>query len=983
MSSATRMLRPYVRLHWPALFGSGAMAVVLALAELAAPWPLKIVLDHIILGHEGAFELGGEELTLLGAAAGLVLAIAFVSALGENLSKLWLQRAGERISHEMRTNVYDHLQRLSLRFHEQRQTGDLVTRVTGDANSVGDMFATSLGNLVQAGVLLVGMLVVTLVLDPVLALVWLAVVPFLGVTAFRFRAKIKATAKRQRAQEGAIASLANEALSAVAVVKVFGSERYERERVEERSEERMQIGMEASRLQAHFNSLIGLLSAFGTAAVVVLGVFRVAAGAITPGDLIVFASYARKVDSPLRHIAREAARIAKSMARAERIGEILAADEVLPEGPHAYAGPRARGEIVFENVSFGYTRAREALEGVTLRIPAGSRVALIGPSGAGKSTLGALAARLYDPTSGRVLLDGRDLRDCSLDWLRSQVGLLLQDTALFTGTVEDNIAYGAEVDPEAVSAAARAAAADDFVSLLPDGYGTELGPRGVGLSGGQRQRIGIARTLLRNPPILLLDEPTTALDAKAEAELLEGLERLMRGRTTILVTHSLDLARRADRVVVLEGGRIVAEGPPEEVLADRAGAERRGRFGRGRPSVPADPRLPQLNRLLEPEAMLPVLKRSLGRDTRVEGLRVARVLYKPGRRVAVHFRGLVDGEPHDAVASADTKGEAAAELPLHLDAARQVNGRSPARVPIAYDADVDALLTWLPFDAGLPALCEPPERLRDRLRVGGISVSARVDDIELLGYKPRTRAVFRLGDHVLKAYRKERQFRSALNGLIASSGFRSVEAPRYEACCPELRLTVQPAVDGSLPETPTEVAREAGALVRRLQRERVNPPRAAGPAAFLHEAERRTALVRAVVPELRAKLDQVLARLRRELPPEEDLLPAHGDFHVNQLLRVGGRLVVVDFDGMCLAPRAVDLATFLADVVRGRGRDLATIENVAEPLLVGYGRRPPALDWYLAAMILTRAPHPFHRLVPGWPDRVAETVAVAEEVLAR
>ncbi len=325
MTSATQLLRPYVRKEWRALSGAGVLAVFAALADLARPWPLAFVLDYIVLGHTGAFALETRELLILAAIGGLVLAIALVSALSENFSSLWLQRAGERISHEMRVNVYDRLQRLSLRFHERRQKGDLVTRVTGDANAVGDMFATSLGTLVQATVLLVGMLVVTFILDPLLALAWLAVVPFLALVVFTFRVRIRTAARHQRAEEGAIASVANEALSAMAVVKAYGSERFELERVQERSEKRMHLGIEASRLQANFNTYVGILSAVGTAAVLVLGVFRVAAGAISPGDLVIFVSYAKKADSPLRHIARESVRIARSMARAERIAEILAA----------------------------------------------------------------------------------------------------------------------------------------------------------------------------------------------------------------------------------------------------------------------------------------------------------------------------------------------------------------------------------------------------------------------------------------------------------------------------------------------------------------------------------------------------------------------------------------------------------------------------------------------------------------------------------
>jgi ATP-binding cassette subfamily B protein len=986
VTSATQMLRPYVRKQWRTLGGAGLAAIVLAVADLAKPWPLKLVIDEIIVGHQGAFELGRTELFVLAAIAGLVLGIALVQAFADNVSKLFMQRAAERISHEMRVSIYDHLQRLSLGFHQRRQKGDLVNRVTGDANVVGEMFAGSLANLVQAGVLLVGMLVVAVILDPLLALVWLATVPFFAVVAFSFRARIRAAARRQRAEEGAIASAATEALSAMAVVKAFGSERFERERVEERSEKRMQIGIEASRLQAQFNSLIGVLSAVGTAAVIVLGVFRVAAGAITPGDLIVFASYARKVDSPLRHLAREAAQIAKSMARAERIAEILSADEVLKERAGAYEGGRAAGEIVFDKVSFAYDPTRPVFAELSLRVEAGSRVAVVGASGAGKSSLGALIARLYDPAEGRVLIDGRDVRDCSHAWLRRQVGVLLQDTVLFTGSVAENIAYGSEADHTAIVAVAGMAAADGFVSRLPEGYETKLGPQGAGLSGGQRQRIGIARTLLRDPPILLLDEPTTALDVEAEARLLEGLERLMRGRTTILITHSLELARTADRVVVLEAGRIVAEGPPEEILSD--GVPDRGAPRHGpdqRPALPpADPALPQLHLLLDTEAMAAVLARSLGAAS-VEEVRLARVLYKPRRKVAVHFRALVDGHPHDAVARAAPNGKLAAELPRYLEtigATCGLNGRSPASIPVAYDEELDALVTWLPFDAALPALVEPPARLADRLLEAGVRVPPGGDEPRLLGYKPGARAVIRLGDHVLKAYGSEKRHQRAVHGLVAASALRSVRTARYEACLRELRLTVQSAVDGVVPEAALDAAGEAGGLARRLHETKLGRLSERTPEAILAAAARRAELVSAVVPELADRVDALVAWLAETIPDPGALVLSHGDLHVDQLLRVGTDLALVDFDELCLAPPALDLGTYIADVARGRSGDLAAIDAVRDPLLEGYGGRPAALEWHVAAVMLTRAAHPFEHFVPGWGRRVGGMVGAAEAVLA-
>jgi ABC-type multidrug transport system fused ATPase/permease subunit len=370
-----------------------------------------------------------------------------------------------------------------------------------------------------------------------------------------FRRRVRERARAQRHHEGDLASVANETLSAMQVVKAFGAEQAEAERIRDKSERRMGVGVEVARLQARFDGTVGVLRAFATALVTVFGVLRVSKGELSAGDLIVFVSYTRKASSPMRSFAREASKLTAALARADRIAELLTTDDVLTDG--TYRGPRARGELALRDVRFAYPGERPALDGVNLRIPAGRRLAVTGASGAGKSTLSALVARFYDPTEGRVTLDGRDLKDCSLDWLREQVAIVLQDTVLFSGTVRENIAYGSDASDEEVVAVAKAAAAHEFIRALPDGYDTELGPQGTGLSGGQRQRIGIARTLLRNPPVIILDEPTTALDADSEDLVLEGLDRLMRGRTCLLITHSPRLARTADQIIELDRGRIV------------------------------------------------------------------------------------------------------------------------------------------------------------------------------------------------------------------------------------------------------------------------------------------------------------------------------------------------------------------------------------------------------------------------------------------
>lgn len=553
MSSGAQVLRPYVLRQWRALAGASAGTAVLALAELAKPWPIALIVDHVIADREAPFT---PDLTLLLGIGAMILAIAVAESASTYFTGLWLQSAGERIAHQLRVAIYDHLQRLSLAYHQRTPKGDLLTRVTEDVNDMGELFSDTLGEMLQSALLALGMTVVLLVIDPVLALLSLVTAPLLVIISFVFRRKVRDRARRQRRHEGDLASIANEALSAMTVVKAFGAERQEADRVRTRSEQRMGVGVEVARLQARFDGTVGVIRALATALVTVVGVFRVAKGELSVGDLIIFVSYTRKASSPMRSFAREAAKLTAALARADRIAEVLTEDDVIEDRPHAYHGGRARGEIELEDVSFRYAHERPALQDVSIKLHAGQRLALTGPSGAGKSTLAALVARFYDPTSGRVLIDGRDARDCAQAWLRDQIAVVLQDTVLFTGSVRENIAYGADASDAAIVEAAKAAAAHDFIQRLPDGYDTQLGPQGTGLSGGQRQRLGIARTLLRNPPIIILDEPTTALDQDAENQVMDGLDRLMRGRTCILITHSARLASTADQILELDHGRI-------------------------------------------------------------------------------------------------------------------------------------------------------------------------------------------------------------------------------------------------------------------------------------------------------------------------------------------------------------------------------------------------------------------------------------------
>jgi len=981
------LLRPFLKRQWPALAISGVGSIAVAAAELARPFPLKLILDHVLRTHPGGrFELTSPDITYVAWVSVLVVGISLVDGVASYLSDVRLQRAGEAIVHDLRVAVYEHLQRLSLRFHQREATGDLVTRVTGDVNAVGDVFAESLGTITASVLLLIGMVIVSLRIDPVLALVAFSVAPPLVQLTRAFRRRIKSTARVQRTNEGRIAGLATESLGAMREVKALGTESYERDRLARRSEKVKQAGIRAATLEGRFTGLIDVMGAIGSALVLGVGVFRVASGALSAGDLVVMNSYARRLYRPLRDIARQANRVSRGMARGDRIAEVLAADVILPDPPHGYRGPQARGEVAFVDVRFGYEPDRLALDGVSLRIAAGERVAVVGRSGAGKSTLAALLARFYDPVEGRVLIDGRDARKCSLEWLRRQVGLVLQDSVLFTGTVAENIAYGCPANTVQILSAAKAADAHAFITELPEGYDTVLGAGGISLSGGQRQRVAMARTLLRDPPILILDEPTAGLDAETEAEVMRGLDVLMRGRTVLTITHSMALARTADRVIVMANGQVVQEGTPGD-LGDVEGefsalAARQGLFGAeaaSRSPLPVDPGLPRLPVLCDPGAMAAVLRRSLPPDAPWPDVRVHCLRYKPATNLVVHYDVGLGARWHHAVAmiAAGSSLSRRAGRPANQALAAQVDGRSPAAHPLHHDAGVDALIQWLPLDLSLPGLAVPPSELRNRLRAAGARVVGSDGEPILLSYKPRRRAVLLLGRHIVKLYAQDEDYSRALTGLLVSQGIRDIGGARLSGTLPELRLIVQTRLAGSRPVGPLP-AGSVGALLSRLHAADPGGLASRSAGAQLAAAGASARLAAVLVPELAPRLTRLLADLEHRQPSPGLRVAAHGDFHAGQLLVDGNGTAILDFDEMCAAAPALDLATFGAHLARGEADDSREVAQALDSLAEGYGGRPDDLGWYVATAILRRAPFPFRYLEEHWPERIRELVGTAE-----
>jgi ABC-type multidrug transport system fused ATPase/permease subunit len=975
MSGVLRLLWPFTRGRRGAFAGGIAGTLLVTAAELARPFPLKIVVDQLLAAGSAT----GVEAGLVAAVTALVIAIAAAGAAGTYLTDAGMRRAGEHVVHDLRVALYAHLHRLSLRFHHSRQPGDLVTRLTGDVHAVGELVGESLVKVAGAVLLLGGMLVVSLALDPLLTLAAIAVTPVLAFATIVSRRAVKTAARRQRAAEGAIAALSTEALTGIATVKALGSESAEQERLRRRSAERRDAGLAGSATEGRFAGIVDVVEAIGTALVLGLGVLRVSTGALTPGELIVMHSYMRRLYRPLKDLARQGGRTARAMARAERVADVLRADDMLPDKPGAYAGARAAGHVELRDVRFAYDGHRVALRGISLVVPAGTRLAIVGPSGAGKSTLASLLARFHDPDRGAIRLDGRDLRDCSLTWLRDQVGFVLQDTALFSGTVADNISYGVDAPLDQIVAAARVAGAHEFIAALPDGYDTDLGAAGTRLSGGQRQRLSIARALLRDPAVVVLDEPTSGLDVDNEQSVIDALERLLRGRTTVLITHSLRLARRADRVVVLDRGRIAEDGHPDTLLHDAGPFQRlaiaQGVMSAPRLHAPADPALPQLRAILDPDAVADVLARQLADTDTVRTVTIRYVRYKPGTNVVADYEVTTSRGTQRAVlmAAADRNLAKRAADERNVRLAAKVADHDVAPYPLGYAPDPGVLVQWLPLDLWLPTLAERASTL-----AAGAGVTIDADTpAELVAYKPRRRGVLQANGHVLKLYADEAAFRLAANALLAGPRLPipTAEPTGIDPC---RHVTAQRALSATPIPDPVAVAAEAGTLLAEFHDAPTTRQRRLDPLAG---AKASATTIAALVPDLRDRTTRLVRRLASS-PPAGGPALCHGDFHSRQLVSTPRGLAVLDLDEMGIGAPALDPATYAAHLLDGTPAGLHRSQQALDALLTGYAARPDGLDWHVAAAVLRRAVFPF-RTHPGphWPDQVEAMLTTAERAL--
>jgi ATP-binding cassette subfamily B protein len=579
------------------LVGGGLFGFVYAVARVVEPWPIKVVLDQVLY-HKQAHGWWAPLFTMFGTSAGAILVACglwlglagIVRGVSYYFEDYLLSTAAQRIVYAIRSRLYRHLHALPLSFHQRRRAGDTLVRLSADIILLRDVVVDALVNLASGGVMLVLMLAVMLQLDPVLTGVSLLVIPLVVAFTTLYGRRIRFNSRKQRKREGEVAAAMHEALSAMAVVQVHGAGEREQARFHDINRRSLKQGIKATRLEATMNRNIEIAIGAGLTAIVTVGTVRALHGSITPGDLVVFISYLRAAYRPLQRASKTVQRSAKALAAAERVVEVLEEEPEIVDLPDAEPAPPFTGHVELRSVEFAYTPGQPVLHNISLSAQAGRTTAIVGPTGCGKSTLLSLIPRLFEPSSGGLLIDGADIRTYTLDSLRAQVSVVLQESVLFGLSIADNIRYGApDASDSEVVAAAKAAGIHTFIETLADGYDTVLYERGASLSGGQRQRIAIARALVRESPILLLDEPTSGLDAATQAEVVEALDALIEGRTTMLVTHDMRLIERSDHIVVLEDGRVVAEGahrdlllrsPQYRKLAGATPAPRRARPGR-------------------------------------------------------------------------------------------------------------------------------------------------------------------------------------------------------------------------------------------------------------------------------------------------------------------------------------------------------------------------------------------------------------------
>jgi ABC-type multidrug transport system fused ATPase/permease subunit len=552
-----------------------AMLVEIA-ASLAAPWPLKLVLDDALGNHQlpawlnWAHDMGIGRHTLGVAlfAGWATLSIATIGAIAAYIDNYLTNSIGQWVANDLRIRIYEHLHRLSLHYYERARIGALISTITTDVTTIQNFASSSTLSIVVDLLTILFMIGLMFWLEWDFTLITVAIIPFLLIFVLRFKRAVKEATRLVRARQSEILAVVQQGLGSVRSVQAFGRQDLELAHLEEVSRATVDAALKARRVKAMLSPLVSIVVAFCTAIVLWKGTSLIVAGTMTAGALTVYLAYLSKFFKPVQDLASATSTIAQTTVALERIQAILQADDIIAERADAVDAGRLKGAIAFEHVAFGYGEGAPVLRDVSFVIEPGQVIGLVGPTGSGKSTVLSLLPRFYDPSSGRVLIDGIDVSAFKIAALRAQVGFVLQETILFRGTIRENIAYGRPgATDEEILAAAKIANADEFISRMPEGYDTLVGERGDTLSGGQRQRIGIARAVVRNSPIMILDEPTAALDTASEHLVVEALRRLMAGRTVIMIAHRLSTIRDADKIIVLKDGVVAEMGNNDELIA--------------------------------------------------------------------------------------------------------------------------------------------------------------------------------------------------------------------------------------------------------------------------------------------------------------------------------------------------------------------------------------------------------------------------------
>ncbi len=578
MLEILRAMWPYLRPHRRTLSFALAAMVGETVTALLAPWPLKFVFDRVLLVHHSHGQahlrvaLGQQQWALLAVITGAAIAIALADALLSYLDTQLSEVASQKAVYELRRALFAHLQRLSVAYHHSPDTrlGDLLSRLSGDIGALQSLAAEGVSNIVTNGLTLVFMVGVLALLDWPMALAAVALTLPMALYARRNTIVMREAMRAARRQEGQVSAVLQESLSSVKLVQAYNREEHESGRLAEVSDLSLSANIRAATLLARLTPSVSLMSSVGYALLILLGVDRVVTGHLTPGELLVLLSYVRVSQSPIRQLAKLSYSISKAGASLERIREVLGVQPTVVQRPGARPltldSPATVG---FRDVTFGYSRDHAVLHQVSLEASPGQLVALVGATGSGKSTLLSLLPRFYDPWSGAVLIDGRDVQELTLSSLRRNVAVVLQDSLIFRTTVLENIAYGRpDATREEIVAAAEAAGVSPIAMRLEDGYDTVVSERGASLSGGEKQCIGIARAVLKDAPIVVLDEPTSSMDAHTERLVMSGVQRLLVGRTGFIIAHRLATVMKADLVAVLDGGRVVESGDPATLLDD-------------------------------------------------------------------------------------------------------------------------------------------------------------------------------------------------------------------------------------------------------------------------------------------------------------------------------------------------------------------------------------------------------------------------------